>query len=94
MQTPSDTTSTMESTAPTSWKWTCSIGTPWALASASPMILNILLDTDLAFSVMSAPSMIASISGSPLWTWWCGCSISSWTWCSSPWAWLWLWPYR
>ena len=67
MHTPRDTMSTMESTAPTSWKWTCSRGTPWAFASASPMIPKILLDTSLAPSVMSARSMIERISGRPLW---------------------------
>ena len=66
MQTPRETMSTTESTAPTSWKWTCSRGTPWAFASASPMMSNILLDTDFAFSVMSARSMMDRISGNPL----------------------------
>lgn len=69
MQTPRATTSTMESTAPTSWKCTWSIGTPWASASAAPMISNTFLDTALAPSVMSARSMMDRISGSPRCEW-------------------------
>ena len=50
--------STMESTAPTSWKWISSMDTPCTFASASPMARNTASARAFAFAEsVSAASM-------------------------------------
>ena len=56
------TMSTMESTAPTSWKWTSSMGRPWALDSASATISNIRRARAFTSSPSSMRSMISQMS--------------------------------
>ena len=54
------TRSRMESSAPTSWKWTFSIGWPWTLASASARALRAAKDRSLTAGGRSAGPMILS----------------------------------
>ncbi len=57
------TMSQMESTAPTSWKWTFSIGTLCDLASASPSLWNTASELRCAFSDKLPARMIFSMCG-------------------------------
>jgi hypothetical protein len=55
--------STIASIAPTSWKWTFSIGTPCAAASARPKSSNVAEARRKTRSGSFPPSSIRTISG-------------------------------
>lgn len=73
-----DAISTIESFAPTSWKCTCSTGTPWASDSAFATTSRMRCAIAFAFSVRDDASMIAAMSAGERCSWWRWCP-----WCSS-----------
>ena len=67
-------TSTIESTAPTSWKWTSSTETPCTFASASPIRRNTAAAASFARGGSALRSTSARMSDSARW---CGCGPST-----------------
>ena len=61
------TTSAIESSAPTSWKWTSSVGMPWASASASASRANVARARVRTGSAMSASVMLSRIVAQRRW---------------------------
>ena len=66
--------SMIESNAPTSWKWTSFIGTPWASASASARIVAILTAIPNALGLRSPLRKISTMSGYVRCSWQWSCA--------------------
>ena len=78
--------STIESIAPTSWKWTLANSSLWTLLSANATLKKILFANALALSLIPLSSIILLTSNKLRWTWWwCSWWWCSWWWCS--WSW-------
>ncbi len=75
MQNARETMSTIESTAPTSWRCTSSTGTPCTRASASDRIARILRAIPFASSASEERAMMPRMSSGVLCAW-CGCLSS------------------